>query len=153
MPVPVARYALVALLGLAALLLVVLLVRPFIFSFSTARDDANYPLVAASELDAGPQLIEIVLSDSHGIAGEVVERDRVGLTVIAAPILGQDGYSVASAWSPTNGCPLQLAEDRLVDCQDDTWTYQGFPFDPAGPMLQTFPVEVRQGAVIVDFTR
>ena len=37
-PVPLSRYALVALLGLGVVMAVVLLVRPFIFSFAEARD-------------------------------------------------------------------------------------------------------------------
>ena len=152
MPVPIARYALVALAGILALLMVTLLVRPFIFTFSTARDDSNYALVAASEIDNGPQLIEIVLNDSHDLPGEVVRDDRVGLTVAAAAIPGREGYSVVDAWSPVNHCPITLGADRLVDCAGVTWTYEGFPIDSADPKLQSFPNEVRQGAIVVDFT-
>jgi len=151
-PVPVARYALVAALGLLMLLLLMLLVRPFIFSFSSARDDANYPLAAASAVDAGPELLEIVLSDSHQLLGEVADGERIGLNVVVAPIPGRDGYSVVNAWSPANDCPITLGADRLVDCASATWTYQGFPIDPADPKLQSFPSEVRQGAIVVDFT-
>ena len=152
MPVPVGRYAVVILAGIAALLVVTLLVRPFIFSFSSARDDANYPLVAASEIDNGPQSIEIVLSDSHDLLGEQAADGRVGLTVIAAPLPGRDGYSVVNAWSPANDCPVTLGADRLVDCAGTTWTYAGFPIDPADPPLQTFANDMRQGAIVVDFT-
>jgi hypothetical protein len=152
MPVPIARYALVAGAGLAALLVVMLLVRPFIFSFASARDDANYPLVAASEVDNGAQRIEIVLNESHGLAGEVVDGNRVGLTVVAAPLPGRDGYSVVDAWSPVNHCAVTLGADRLVDCAGTTWTYAGFPIDPADPPLESFPTDVRQGAIVVDFT-
>lgn len=151
-PVPVARYALVAGLGLAGLLLVTLLVRPFIFSFASARDDANYPVAAASAIDAGPQRMTIVLSDSHGLLGEVADGERVRLSVVVAPIPGRDGYSVVNAWSPLNACAITLAADRLVDCAGATWTHQGFAFDAAAPNLQSFPTEVRQGAIVVDFT-
>ncbi len=153
MPVPLTRYVLVALLGLAAVLLVVLLVLPFIFSFAGERDDANYYLTAASTLDRGPVVQEILLNDRHGLRGEVVEGDRVGFTVAAARVPGQETYTVVGAWSPTNSCLLTLGADRLVDCQGDAWTYAGSPIDPDHPPLQRFPTEVRQGAVVVDFTR
>lgn len=152
MPVPVVRYALVALVGLAVLLVITLLVRPFIFTFSSARDDANYPVAAASEIDNGPQLVEIVLNDSHGLLGEVRRDDLVGLTVVAAPIPGREGYTVVNAWSPANDCAISLGADRLVDCAGAAWTYAGFPIDSADPPLQSFRTEVRQGAIVVDFT-
>jgi hypothetical protein len=154
MPVPLTRYALVALLGLALVLLVVLLVRPFIFSFAGARDDANYPLVGASQVDRGPVLTDVLLEESHGLPGEAESEDGtlVRLRVVAAALPGRDGYSVVNAWSPTNDCPLTLGADRLVDCSGDAWTYEGFPLDPADPQLQRFPNEVRQGAIVVDFT-
>ena len=154
MPVPLTRYAFVVLLGLGVLLLVVLLVRPFIFSFAGARDDANYPLVGASEVDRGPVLTDVLLEEAHGLPGETEsdEGDLVRLRVAAASLPGRDGYSVVNAWSPTNACPLTLGADRLVDCAGDAWTYEGFPMDPANPELQSFPNEVRQGAIVVDFT-
>jgi hypothetical protein len=153
MPVPVKRYALVALLGLGALLLIVLLVRPFIFSFAGARDDANYPLVAASEADRGPMLRDVLLEESHGLGGESREEDLVLVRVAIAPLPARVGYSVVNAWSPVNDCPLELGSDRLVDCAGAAWTYEGFPFDSAHPSLQAFNSEVRQGAIVVDFTR
>jgi hypothetical protein len=57
------------------------------------------------------------------------------------------------AWSPTNDCPLSLLGDRLADCEGDTWTFDGVPIDPADPALLAFPTTVRNGAVVVDFTR
>ncbi len=152
-PVPLSRYALVALLGLAAVMVVVLLVRPFIFSFAGARDDANYALIAASEVDPGPVLTDVLLEESHGLAGEEVRDDLVRVRVAAAPLPpGRDGYTVVNAWSPVNDCALTLASDRLVDCAGAAWTYEGFPFDVAHPMLEAFQTEVRQGAIVVDFT-
>lgn len=152
-PVPVSRYALVALLGLGAVMVVVLLVRPFIFSFADARDDANYSLIAASEVDAGPVVTDALLEESHGLGGEDPQDDLVRIRVAAAPLPpGRDGYSVVNAWSPVNDCPLTLGSDRLVDCAGAAWTYEGFPIDVAHPMLEAFPSEVRQGAIVVDFT-
>ncbi len=152
-PVPVTRYALVALLGLGAVVLVVLLVRPFIFTFAEARDDANFVLLAQSELDAGPVIVERLLDEAHGLVGEEPQGDRIRVRVAAAPLPpGREGYSVVNAWSPTNDCPLTLGPDRLIDCAGDAWTYEGFPIDPADPLLALFPNEVRQGAIVVDFT-
>lgn len=152
MPVPLTRYALVVLLGLAVVLGIVLLVRPFIFSFAAARDDANYSLAAAGDIDNGPLLTDVLLEESHGLAGEATQEELVRIRVVAAALPGRDGYSVVNAWSPTNACPLTLGADRLVDCDGHAWTYEGFPIDNADPKLQAFPSEVRQGAVIVDFT-
>jgi hypothetical protein len=152
MPVPLARYALVVLLGLVAVMLVVLLVRPFVFSFADARDDANYTLAAASVVDRGPVLTDVLLEESHGLAGESAQDDLVRIGVAAAALPGSAGYSVVSAWSPSNDCELSLGADRLVDCAGDAWTYAGFPIDPRQPRLQAFPNEVRQGAIVVDFT-
>jgi hypothetical protein len=150
--VPVRRYALVALLGVAALLVVTLLVRPFIFSLAGPRDDRNYPLISASDADRGPRSLEIVLNDPHALPGEVVRDDRVGYTAVVAPLPGRDGYSVVGAWSPTNQCALQIAQDRLRDCEGDAWTFEGFAIDTDDPPLTAFPVTVRNGVVLVDFT-
>jgi hypothetical protein len=152
-PVPLSRYAMVALLGLVAIMLVVLLVRPFIFSFADARDDANYALIAASEVDAGPVLVDVLLEESHGLAGEQEQDDLVRIRVAASPLPpGRDGYAVVNGWSPVHDCALTLGSDRMVDCEGAAWTYEGFPFDVAHPMLEAFQNEVRQGAIVVDFT-
>jgi hypothetical protein len=148
----VRRYVVVALLSIAALLVVTLLVRPFIFTLAGPRDDRNYPLLSASEADKGPRSLEIVLSDPHDLPGEVVRDERVGYTVVVAPLPGRDGYSVVGAWSPNNHCRLEIAQDRLRDCQGDAWTFEGFPIVAADPVLTAFPVTVRGGAVVVDFT-
>jgi hypothetical protein len=150
--VPVRRYVLAAVLGIAALLAVTLLVRPIIFSLAGPRDDRNYPLISASDADLGPRSIEIVLNDPHQLPGEVVREGRVGYTVVVAPLPGRDGYSVVGAWSPKNRCALEIVQDRLRDCAGDAWTFEGFPIDAADPPLTAFPVTVRNGAVIVDFT-
>jgi hypothetical protein len=150
--VPVRRYVVVAVLGIAALLVVTLLVRPIIFSLAGPRDDRNYPLISASDADLGPRSIEIVLNDPHDLPGEVVRDARVGYTVVVAPLPGRDGYSVVGAWSPIQECALEIVKDRLRDCQGDAWTFEGFPIDAADPPLTAFPVTVRNGAVIVDFT-
>jgi hypothetical protein len=150
--VPVRRYVVLSLLAVAVLLAITLLVRPFIFSLAGARDDANYPLTSVGDANVGPQLIEIVLNDRHGLDGEVVRDDRVGYTVVLSPRPGGTGYWVVGAWSPTGDCALSIDEDRLRDCNDDTWTFEGLPFDPDQPSLTAFPVTVRNGAVLANFT-
>ena len=153
MPVPVKRYVLVALLGLGAVLAVVLLVRPFIFTFAGARDDVSYPLVAASVADRGPMLQDVLLEEGHGLHGESREGDRVLVHVAVAPLPARGGYAVVNAWSPVNDCRLELGADRLLDCEGAAWTYEGFPFDSTHPPLQAFAADVRQGAIVVDFTQ
>jgi hypothetical protein len=150
--VPVRRYVILALLAVGILLVVTLLVRPFIFSLAGPRDDRNYPLLSVSQADTGPQLIEILLNDPHGLPGEVVRDDRVGYSVVVAPLPGEDGYSVVGAWSPTGACALEIDQDRLRDCRGDTWTFAGFAFDADKPSLTAFPVTVRNNAVLADFT-
>jgi hypothetical protein len=153
MSVPLRRYVLVALLGLAAVIAVILLVRPLIFTFAGARGDASYPLTSASEADRGPMLVDVLLEEGHGLHGERVDGERVRVEVAVAPLPGPGEYAVVNAWSPVNDCALRLGADRLVDCGGAAWTYRGFPFDAGHPFLQAFPSEVRQGAVVVDFTR
>lgn len=150
--VPVRRYVVLSLLAVAALLAITLLVRPFIFSLAGPRDDANFPLLSVFEADKGPQLMELRLNDPHGLAGEMVRGDEVGYSVVVAPLPGQDGYSVVGAWSSASDCPLAIDGDRLRDCHDRAWTFEGFPLEASDPSLTAFPVSVRNGAVYADFT-
>lgn len=151
-PVPVGRYALLALLAVLLLLGITLLVRPLIFSLADPRDDARYPLLSIADADRGPQSLEVVLNDRHGLPGEVVQDELVGYTVVVAPLPGRGGYSVVGAWSPTGDCALEISGDRLRDCDGATWTFEGIPFDPDEQSLVAFPAMVRNGAVIADFT-
>ena len=50
-------------------------------------------------------------------------------------------------------CPIEIAGDRLVDCDARSWTFDGVPLDPAGPPLERIPVEVDSGSVVLDMTR
>lgn len=151
-PVPIGRYAILAGLAVLVLLAITLLVRPLIFSLAEPRDDARYPLLSIADADRGPQLKEIVLNDRHGLPGEVIDAERVGYTVVIAPLPGRGGYSVVGAWSPSGDCALEISGDRLRDCDGATWTFEGVPLAAAGPSLVAFPVAVRNGAVIADFT-
>lgn len=150
-PVPVRRYLVAGLLAAAAVGGLLLLVRPFLFSFAPPLGDANYTVAAALEAKNGPMLVEIVLNESHQLPGEVHRDERVGLTVVVSPI-GTDAFAVVDAWSPTNDCAVAIAADRLVDCAGTTWTFDGIPIDPADLALLSFPTTVNNGAVVVDFT-
>ena len=151
-PVPLRRYVVAGLLAAAAVSGVLLLVRPFLFTFAKPLDDTNYTVAAAAEAKNAPMLVEIVLNDSHGLPGEVHRDKRVGLTVVVSAV-GTDAFAVVDAWSPTHDCKVTLGADRLTDCGGDTWTFDGIPIDPANPPLVAFPTTVRSGAVVADFTR
>lgn len=151
-PVPVRRYLFAGLLAAAAVGGVLLLVRPFLFSFAPPLTDANYTVAAALEAKNGPLLVPILLNESQGLPGELHRDERVELQVVVSPI-GTDTFAVVDAWSPTNDCAVTLGADRLVDCAGDAWTFDGVPIDPADPRLVAFPATVTNGAVVADFTR
>ena len=151
-PLPVRRGVVAGVLGAVAVGALVLLVRPFIFSFAPPLSDSNYTVASAASIRNGPALVEIVLNESHDLPGEVHRNEAVGLTVVVSQV-GSDAYLVVDAWSPTHQCALTLRADRVVDCGGDTWTFDGIPIDPADPALLAFPTTVRSGAVVVDFTR
>ncbi len=152
-PFPVRRYVVAGLLTAAAVAGLLLLVRPFLFSFAPPLSDANYTVASTATIRNGPKMVEIVLTDSHGWPGEVQREDElISLTVVvSAP--APDAFAVVDAWSPTNDCALTLGADRLTDCDGDTWTFDGVPIDPADPPLLAFPTTVNSGAVVADFTR
>ena len=150
-PVPLRRYVVAGLLAAAAVSGVLLLVRPFIFSFAEPLDDSNYTVASAAQAKDGPLLVEIVLNETHRLPGEVHRDERVGLTVVVSSV-GTEAFTVVNAWSPTNDCAVTLGADRVTDCAGDTWTFDGVPIDPADPALTAFPTTVSNGAVIADFT-
>lgn len=151
-PVPLRRYVVAGLLAAAGVSAILLLVRPFIFSFAAPLDDTNYTVAGILAAQAKPILVEVVLNEAHGLPGEVHRDQRVGLTVVVSQV-GTDAFAVVDAWSPTNHCAVALGADRLVDCAGDAWTFDGVPLDPADPGLTEFPTTERNGAVVVDFTR
>jgi len=152
-PFPVRRYVVAGLLTAAAVAGLLLLVRPFIFSFASPLSDANYTVASAATIRNGPKLVEIVLSESHGWPGEVERDDElISLTVVVSAV-GPEAFAVVDAWSPTNDCALTFGADRLTDCDGDTWTFDGVPIDPGDPPLLAFPTTVSSGAVVADFTR
>jgi hypothetical protein len=151
-PFPVRRYMVAGLLAAAGVGGILLLVRPFIFSFAGPLTDANYTVASAPTIANGPKAVEIVLTEKHGWPGEVRRPDElVSLTVVVS-MVGPDAFAVVDAWSPTNHCALTLRADRLTDCAGDSWTFDGVPIDPADPPLLAFPTTVNSGAVVADFT-
>jgi hypothetical protein len=153
-PVPVRR----AVIGCLTIAFVVagllLLVRPALFTFAPPRDDAAVVVGAASQLGEAPVRRDVILSRSHGWAGEVDAGDgRVQLTLLISPgALG--GVAAVNGASPDrDGCAVEVAGDRLADCEGRTWTFDGAPIDPAHPPLQRFPVTDDAGTLIVDLTR
>jgi hypothetical protein len=152
-PVPVGRYLFNGVLAVAALMLLLLLVRPLIFTLAPPRDDSSYTVAASADAADGPQLLELVLNDAHGLPGEIPDGEHARLWVVVAPDAAAAGFTVVDAWSPTHDCAIRLGSDRLVDCAGHAWTYAGVPIDPADPALVRFPTREAQGAVIADFTQ
>jgi hypothetical protein len=152
-PFPVRRYVVAGVLAAVGVGALLLLVRPFIFSFAGPLTDANYTVASTAKIEAGPERVEIVLSERHGWPGEVKREDELfGLTIVVSTA-GPTAFAVVDAWSPTHDCAVTLGSDRLTDCAGDTWTFSGIPIDPADPPLLAFPTTVNSGAVVTDFTR
>lgn len=153
-PVPVRRAA-IGCLTIAVLVgALLLLVRPTVFTLAPPRDDRAVVVAAASELELTPIRRDVILSRSRGWAGEIDAGDgRVQLALLVGPsTLG--GIAAVNASSPARaGCGVEVAGDRLTDCEGRTWTFEGVPIDAGDPPLQRFPAEVDGGSVVVDLTR
>lgn len=152
-PVPIRR-ALVGFVLIAAfVVLVMALVRPAIFTLAPPRDDAAVAVGTLTEVTARTQRVEVVLTRSYGWAGERDAGDgRVQLSAIVGPTT--TGIAAVNGASPVaEDCEVSIAADRLVDCDGRTWTFAGLPIDPGVPPLERFPIEARDGTVVVDFTR
>jgi len=152
-PVPIRRAAIgclvIALLGLGA----AALVRPAIYLLAPPRDDARVIVGTLTELSSAPIVRDQVLGRSYGHDGEMDAGDgRVQVRLIIAPA-GFGAASVVNAASPlADGCPVEIGADRLLDCDDRAWTYQGLPIDPAHPPLERFAVQIESGAIVADLT-
>ena len=153
-PVPVRRAALgclvIAIVGLG----IAALVRPAIFSLAPPRDDGVAIVGTISELSEGPIVREQLLSRAYGYDGERDAGDgRAQLRIIVAGS-SFGGVSVLNAASPgRDGCPVEVGDDRLLDCDGRAWTFDGLPVGAADEPLARFPVEVDEGSIVVDFTR
>lgn len=153
-PVPVRR-AVIGCLTIAVLVAgLLVLIRPALFTFAPPRDDGAVVVAAASELGVAPIRRNVVLSRSHGWAGEADAGDaRVQIALLISPsALG--GVAAVNAASPgAEGCAVEVAGDRLEDCEGRTWTFDGVPIDEADPPLERFPVTDEGGTLVVDLTR
>ena len=152
-PFPVRRYVVAGILAAVGVGLLLLLVRPFIFSFAGPLTDANYTVASAAKVQTAPERMEIVLTERHGWPGEVKREDELFSLTVVVSASGPDAFAVVDAWSPTHDCAVTLGADRLTDCAGDSWTFDGIPIDPANPPLVAFPTTVNSGAVVTDFTR
>jgi hypothetical protein len=152
--VPVARTAVGCLVVTLALVGLMLLVRPAIFSLAPPRDDTHVIVGTATALATGPRVVEVALARSYGLDGErPLEAGRVQVALIVAPSL-TGGFSVVNAASPVaDDCPIEIGDDRLRDCEGRSWTFDGSPIDPGFPPLQRFEVSIDEGSVGADLTR
>lgn len=153
-PVPIRR-AVIGCLALAVLgILAVVLVRPAIFVFAEPRDDSSVVLGTTAIVSEGPVIRDVVIARSRGWDGEVdAGGGRAQLRLIVAPGLFGAVTVVAAASPMADDCPIEIAADRLTDCDGRAWTFEGVPLDPADEPLDRFPVTVEDGTVEVDLTR
>jgi hypothetical protein len=148
----VLRYGLASLIGVALIVGLMLLVRPFIFSFAAPRDDTNYAVIATSVVGDQPVVRDLLLNAPHNLLGERRNGQRAEITVIVSRAPGGQ-YSVVNAWSSARPCTVSVVGNQLQDCGGAAWTLAGDPLSGADAPLQRWSVSVDQGAVIVDFTR
>jgi hypothetical protein len=152
-PVPIRR-AVIGCLGLAVgLLVLALLVRPAIFLFAPPRNDAAVVVAPLTDVSAGPVVHDVILARSYGWSGERDAGDgRVQLAVILAPTTAGSISAVNAASPGRDGCPVEIAADRLRDCDGRAWTYDGVPIDATDPPLERVEVQVESGSVVLDLT-
>src|SRR5918996_4443630 len=128
---PVARTVVGCLVVAVALVGLMLLVRPAIFSLAPPRDDTHVIVGTTTALATGPRVVDVALARSYGLDGERPLGDgRVQVALVVAPTL-TGGFGVVNATSPiSDDCPIEIAEDRLRDCAGRSWTFDGSPIDP-----------------------
>jgi hypothetical protein len=153
-PVPIRRAAVGCVLVALTVVALALIVRPAIFSVAPPRDDGAVIVATATEVAAGPIRRDLVLSRSYGWSGERDAGDGlVQVAVILAPSSGFGGVSAVNAASPgRSDCPVEIAADRLTDCEGRAWTFDGFPIDPADAPLERIGAEVVSGSIVLDLT-
>lgn len=154
-PVPIRRAAVGCLLLAVAGFGIAALVRPLIFSVAPPRDDRVVIVGTLAEVSAeGPIRSVQILARSYGLDGELDAGDGRMQVAVITSATSFGGVAVVNAASPVaDDCPVEIGADRLVDCEGRTWTFEGDPIDSADPPLQRFPVEIDNGAIVVDFTQ
>ena len=153
-PVPIRRAAVGCLLIALAGVAVALIVRPAIFSLAPPRDDSAVIVATAAEVVDGPVQRDVLLTRSYGWPGE---RDagggRIQLNVIVAPGRFAGVAAIAAANPEAPDCPVEVGDGVLVDCEGNSWSYEGTPLETGLNPLDRFPAEIVGGSVTVDFTR
>ena len=152
-PVPIRRAAVGCLVVTLTLVAIALVVRLAILSAAPPRDDTVVTVATASEVSAGPIRRDLILSRSRGWSGErAAGEGRVQVAVIVSSSTGR-GIAAVNAASPGRAdCPVEIAADRLTDCDGRAWTFDGIPIDPADPSLERIAVDVTSGSVVLDMT-
>ncbi len=153
-PLPLRSALIGGIIAFVAIVGLMLLIRPAIFSLAPPRGDNNLGVASAGELVAGPVTRPVLLTMSRGLLGERNETGRVAITVIVAQLPGSQ-VSVVNAWSTVNPCAVTVAAEAasLVDCDGRRWSLDGQPLDGGPqPALQRFAAELTNGAVIADLT-
>jgi hypothetical protein len=151
--VPLRRAAVGCLVVTLTLIAIALVVRLAILSAAPPRDDSVVTVASASEVAGGPIRRDLILNRSRGWSGE---RDagngRVQVAVIVSTAAGR-GIAAVNAASPgVAACPVEIAADRLTDCDGRAWTFEGIPINPADPPLERIAVDVTSGSVVLDMT-
>lgn len=154
-PFPLRRALVGGLAGFAGLLVLLLLIRPLIFSVAPPRGDDNLGVASFDEIVAGPISRPVLLTESRGLLGERTQPNgRTAITLIIALLPGSE-VAVLNAWSPLDPCPVTVAVDRrsLVDCEGRRWATDGAPLvGGTQPALQRFAASLSNGAVIADLS-
>ena len=152
-PVPIRRAAVGCLVVALTLAAIALVVRLAIFSAAPPRDDTVVTIATAAEVAGGPIRRDLILSRSRGWSGE---RDAGNGRVQVAVIVTQTtsgGIVAVNAASPGRAdCPVEIAADRLTDCDDRAWTFEGIPIDAADPPLERIAANVTSGSVVLDMS-
>ena len=152
-PVPIRRAAVGCLVVTLTLVAIALVVRLAILSAAPPRDDRVVTVATASEVSAGPIRRDLILSRSRGWSGErAAGEGRVQVAVIVSSSTGR-GIAAVNAASPGRAdCPVEIAADRLTDCDGRAWTFDGIPIDPVDPSLERIAVDITSGSVVLDMT-
>ena len=152
-PVPFRRAAVGCLLVVLTLAAIALVVRLAILGAAAPRDDTVVTVATAADVAGGPIRRDLILSRSRGWSGE---RDagngRVQVAVIVSPTTVGGIVAVNAASPGRSDCPVEIAADRLRDCDGRAWTFEGIPIDAADPPLELIEVDVTSGSVVLDMS-
>ncbi len=154
-PFPLRRALVGGLVGFGGLLVLLLLIRPLIYSVAPPRGDGNLGVASFDEIVAGPISRPVLLTEPRGLLGERTRPDgRTEITLIISLLPGSE-VAVLNAWSPLDPCAVTIADDgaSLLDCEGRRWATDGAPLDGGSqPPLQRFAAALNNGAVIADLS-